>query len=170
MVLKRPLGRSNLYRAICHSYQNFLSLGSQVIDSTLRPQAFAHFCARLVLLDRSLFNLQGTLPAIAEQRYLTTIILPCQQLFFVVLTFFDSCGPLGDSSFTLPHHPPLCQRFCDTFFRIYNLCQKLPLYLTRFRRFALRFQGPARYAILRLSQHKEPVQHDPLSLPFTGCR
>ena len=78
MVLKRPSGRSNLYRAICHSYQNFLSLGSQVIDSTLRPQAFAHFCARLVLLDRSLFNLQGTHPATAEQCYPTTTCRSCQ--------------------------------------------------------------------------------------------
>ena len=81
MVLKRPFGRSNLYRAICHSYQNFLSLGSQVIDSTLRPQAFAHFCARLVLLDRSLFNLQGTHPATAEQCYYTAGHPHCQGSF-----------------------------------------------------------------------------------------
>ena len=44
--------RLNLYRAICHSFKNFLYLASQVIDLTLLYQVSSHIfmCSRLVLL------------------------------------------------------------------------------------------------------------------------
>ena len=52
MVSKRTVVRSNLHRAICHSFKNFLYLASQVIDLTLLHQVSSHICmcSRLVLL------------------------------------------------------------------------------------------------------------------------
>ena len=71
MVSKRCLHRSNLHRAICHSFKNFLSLLFPVIDLTRSEQAFQLRilrCAPVWCFSfRSLFNLQGTRPTTAEQ-------------------------------------------------------------------------------------------------------
>ena len=75
MVSKRCFHRSNLYRAICHSFKNFLSLLSPVIDSTREEQASVAFQTAFAVSHapvwcfsfRSLFNLQGTRSTTAEQ-------------------------------------------------------------------------------------------------------
>ena len=63
--------RLNLYRAICHSFKNFLYLPSRVIDLTpFRQVSQLHIlqCAPVWCFSfRSLFNLQGTRPITAEQ-------------------------------------------------------------------------------------------------------
>ena len=63
--------RLNLYRAICHSFKNFLYLALPVIDLTrLRQVSQLHIfqCAPVWCFSfRSLFNLQGTRPITAEQ-------------------------------------------------------------------------------------------------------
>ena len=62
--------RLNLYRAICHSFKNFLYLALPVIDLTrLRQVSQLHIfqCAPVWCFSfRSLFNLQGTRPTTAE--------------------------------------------------------------------------------------------------------
>ena len=71
MVSKRTVVRSNLHRAICHSFKNFLYLPSRVIDLTpFRQVSQLHIlqCAPVWCFSfRSLFNLQGTRPITAEQ-------------------------------------------------------------------------------------------------------
>ena len=63
--------RLNLYRAICHSFKNFLYLPSRVIDLTpfwQVSQLHILQCAPVWCFSfRSLFNLQGTRPITAEQ-------------------------------------------------------------------------------------------------------
>ena len=84
--------RLNLYRAICHSFKNFLYLVPRVIDLTPLPQVLvALFSAPVWCFSfRSLFNLQGTRPACG------TVLLYCPQkplsiLFLNFFTVFSFC-------------------------------------------------------------------------------
>ena len=82
--------RLNLYRAICHSFKNFLYLPSRVIDLTpFRQVSQLHIlqCAPVWCFSfRSLFNLQGTRPT--RNRYYLIICQPSCQL--LILLFFDN--------------------------------------------------------------------------------
>ena len=83
------MSRLNLYRAICHSFKNFLYLVPWVIDLTPFPQVLvALFSAPVWCFSfRSLFNLQGTRPACGT----VSIILPAKAFvnpFFEVFYCF----------------------------------------------------------------------------------
>ena len=78
--------RLNLYRAICHSFKNFLYLVPRVIDLTPLPQVLvALFSAPVWCFSfRSLFNLQGTRPACGT----VSIILPAKAFVNPFFEFF----------------------------------------------------------------------------------
>ena len=99
MVSKRCFHRSNLYRAICHSFKNFLSLLSPVIDSTREEQASVAFQTAFAVSHapvwcfsfRSLFNLQGTRSTTAEQSlsyHMSAILSTTFFIFFRRFLFF----------------------------------------------------------------------------------
>ena len=85
------LSRSNLYRAICHSFKNFLSLPLTVIDLTRSRQASVAFQTAFTVFPapvwcfsfRSLFNLQGTRSTTAEQLLSYHYIPKMSTLFFI---------------------------------------------------------------------------------------
>ena len=93
MVSKRCLHRSNLHRAICHSFKNFLSLPLTVIDLTPLTQAFQLRilrCASVWCFSfRSLFNLQGTRSTTAEQSLLYHMSAILSTTFFIFFRCFS---------------------------------------------------------------------------------
>ena len=88
------LSCSNLYRAICHSFKNFLPLPLTVIDLTRSRQASVALQTVFTVLHapvwcfsfRSLFNLQGTRSTTAEQSLLYHMSAILSTTFFI---FFD---------------------------------------------------------------------------------
>ena len=90
--------RLNLYRAICHSFKNFLYLPSRVIDLTpFRQVSQLHIlqCAPVWCFSfRSLFNLQGTRPT-RNSHYLSRYLASCQLL--ILLIFDNFRWPLAGS-------------------------------------------------------------------------
>ena len=94
MVSKRCFHRSNLYRAICHSFKNFLSLPLTVIDLTRSEQAFQLRilrCAPVWCFSfRSLFNLQGTRSTTAEQSLSYHMPAILSTTFFIFFRCFSS--------------------------------------------------------------------------------
>ena len=94
--------RLNLYRAICHSFKNFLYLPSRVIDLTpFRQVSQLHIlqCAPVWCFSfRSLFNLQGTRPM--RNRYYLIICQPSCQL--LILLFFDIFHRLASAEHRCP--------------------------------------------------------------------
>ena len=93
MVSKRCFHRSNLHRAICHSFKNFLSLLFPVIDLTRSEQAFQLRilrCAPVWCFSfRSLFNLQGTRSTTAEQSLLYHMSAILSTTFFIFFRCFS---------------------------------------------------------------------------------
>ena len=97
MVSKRCFHRSNLYRAICHSFKNFLSLPLTVIDSTRSRQASVAFQTAFTIFPapvwcfsfRSLFNLQGTRSTTAEQSLLYHMSAILSTTFFIFFRCFS---------------------------------------------------------------------------------
>ncbi|MBR5571358.1 MAG: hypothetical protein IKV99_01785, partial [Oscillospiraceae bacterium] len=69
---------------------------------------------------RSLFNLQGTRPAVRTITDITTTQDACQELFSSFCSFsfavFLRAAPLGDSLIRLPHH----LTFVNTFFHLFS--------------------------------------------------
>ena len=96
MVSKRCLHRSNLHRAICHSFKNFLSLLFPVIDLTRSEQAFQLRilrCAPVWCFSfRSLFNLQGTRSTTAEQSLSYHMSAILSTTFFIFFRCFSLSG------------------------------------------------------------------------------
>ena len=98
MVSKRCFHRSNLYRAICHSFKNFLSLLSPVIDLTREEQASVAFQTAFAVSRapvwcfsfRSLFNLQGTRSTTAEQSLSYHMPAILSTTFFIFFRCFSS--------------------------------------------------------------------------------
>ena len=114
--------RLNLYRAICHSFKNFLYLVPRVIDLTPLPQVLvALFSAPVWCFSfRSLFNLQGTRP-VRNICYYTALCQLCQALISTFFKFFQRSQPPCAAAasrrlcyFTTP--PPLLSTPIFTFF------------------------------------------------------
>ena len=82
---------ANLYRAICHSFKNFLYLVPRVIDLTPLSQVLvALFSAPVWCFSfRSLFNLQGTRSTTAEQSLLYHMSAILSTTFFIFFRCFS---------------------------------------------------------------------------------
>ena len=101
MVSTRCLHRANLYRAICHSFKNFLYLASPVIDLTRFRQVFS--CTSFDVLPSGAFRFIRCLiykvhvPQPRNRHYLSTCLPSCQLLFYLFRHFsstgFYSCAP-----------------------------------------------------------------------------
>ena len=125
MVSKRRFHRSNLYRAICHSFKNFLSLPLTVIDLTRSRQASVAFQTVFTVLPapvwcfsfRSLFNLQGTRSTTAEQSLSYHMSAILSTTFFIFFRCFSSARFRPDRCLSrtarLDYHtlPPLSTHF-----------------------------------------------------------
>ena len=128
MVSKRCFHRSNLYRAICHSFKNFLSLLSPVIDLTREEQASVAFQTAFAVSHapvwcfsfRSLFNLQGT-RSMRNICYYTALCQLCQALISTFFKFFQRLPAASRSrrlstTLLLYHTAPLLSILIFTFF------------------------------------------------------
>ena len=113
---------SNLYRAICHSFKNFLYLAPWVIDLTPFYQVLvALFSAPVWCFSfRSLFNLQGTRP-VRNICYYTALCQLCQALISTFFKFFQRLPAASRSrrlstTLLLYHTTPLLSILIFTFF------------------------------------------------------
>ena len=81
--------RLNLYRAICHSFKNFLYLVPRVIDLTPLPQVLvALFSAPVWCFSFLRCLIYKVHAPLAEQFYYTALCLPCQALISTFSKFF----------------------------------------------------------------------------------
>ena len=115
------MSRLNLYRAICHSFKNFLYLVPWVIDLTPFPQVLvALFSAPVWCFSfRSLFNLQGT-RSMRNICYYTALCQLCQALISTFFKFFQRLPAASRSrrlstTLLLYHTSPLLSILIFTF-------------------------------------------------------
>ena len=125
MVSTRRFRRANLYRAICHSFKNFLYLVPRVIDLTPRPQVHSVRISRCApsgafrfvhCLIYKVHALSFVLNCGTLLSYHSRLCLSIGNLisFHFFLTFSGG-RPLGDSLDRIPPDPPIVKGYFALF-------------------------------------------------------